>query len=532
MRKVLIVDDEKWIRRGLIQSIDWETLGLVLAGEAGNGDDAYALALAVKPDLLFLDMRMPGMDGKELLSMLSRLMPEMLIIVVSGYSDFEYTKEAIRHKAFDYLLKPVKKEDLNAVLQKAVEEMQCREQEKRKAAILLGGNWLKNLLSGPEEEDRGLPHSGNAALGYIPPEWQSGELMVIIGQPDFYTEALEPGRSMAALKEQFERLQPFLFGGRWDYELPGTAGGPREIIVALHGAKLDPQDIQRAAAVVQSTIRQGEITSVSAGMSTVKHDPRLLREACREARQALLARRLGDGNALLPFAQRVTTLKGNYPQDRESSFLISLQSGNKEAAIHEFELYLAAVSSDLATVEQLQRSTVLLIHAIEKQLQGKEADFGEVCGRNPLAYTEMLSQRTDAASIGSLLINELIPQVVCFYNRLGEKQGEKIVEEVKKRIEAYYDQPLSLHQIAQTYYMNPDYLSRIFKKLTGKNFVDYLTDVRISKSKELMRQTKYKNYEIAQMVGYEDYRYFSQIFKKKLGMTIGEYRSSRCLNNQ
>src|ERR1700754_2386936 len=108
MRTVMVVDDEKWVRSGLIRAIPWDRLGLELAGETGDGADAYEMALAAKPDLLFLGMRMPGLDGKQLIGMLSRELPELLTVVVSGYSDFEYTKEAIRHKAFEYLLKPVK----------------------------------------------------------------------------------------------------------------------------------------------------------------------------------------------------------------------------------------------------------------------------------------------------------------------------------------------------------------------------------------------------------------------------------------
>ena len=116
MRKVIIVDDEIWIRRGLIQSIPWDRYGLRLVGEAGDGVEAHRIALAEKPDLLFLDMRMPGLDGKQLLGMLHRDLPDLLTIVISGYSDFEYTREAVRQKAFDYLLKPVKKDELVSVL--------------------------------------------------------------------------------------------------------------------------------------------------------------------------------------------------------------------------------------------------------------------------------------------------------------------------------------------------------------------------------------------------------------------------------
>ncbi len=102
-----------------------------LVGEAGDGEEAYKIALAEKPDLLFLDMRMPGLDGKQLLGMLHRDLPDLLTIVVSGYSDFEYTKEAIRHKAFEYLLKPVKKDELVSVLERAVAKMKQQETKKR-----------------------------------------------------------------------------------------------------------------------------------------------------------------------------------------------------------------------------------------------------------------------------------------------------------------------------------------------------------------------------------------------------------------
>lgn len=101
-----------------------------------------------------------------------------------------------------------------------------------------------------------------------------------------------------------------------------------------------------------------------------------------------------------------------------------------------------------------------------------------------------------------------------------------MIREIQKLIELHYDQPLSLPQIAESRFLNADYVGRLFKKTTGSNFVDYLTEYRIAKATELMRYPQYKNYEIAELVGYEDYRYFSQIFKKKTGQTIGEYRGA------
>lgn len=270
MRKVMIADDENWIRIGLIGLIPWERFGLELAGEAEDGETAFAMALECRPDIMFIDMRMPGWDGRQLLRELEHALPDTLAIVVSGYSDFEYTKEAIRHRAFEYLLKPVKLEELVDVLAKAEEEL----------------------------ERRRLRQAGGAAAG---------------------------GSANAAAE--------------------GSAG--------------------------------------AAG------------DAC--------------------------------PPQSESG-----------------------------------------------------ANGG---------------------------------------------QGQDIVQEALRLIETDYRQPLSLHHFAESRYLSPDYFGRLFKRMTGQTFVDYVTDRRIAKSKELMKSADYKNYEIATMVGYDDYRYFSQVFKRRTGMTIGDYRS-------
>ncbi|WP_339316657.1 response regulator [Paenibacillus sp. FSL R10-2734] len=143
MHSVLVVDDEKWIRRGLIQTINWDAFGLKFAGEAANGDDAFTLAMEIRPDLMFLDMLIPGMDGRALLAKLKEVLPNIKVIVISGYSDFENTKEAIRHHVLDYLLKPVRKEELNAVLGKVCEEIRSIK-EKKESSLLAQDGWFRN----------------------------------------------------------------------------------------------------------------------------------------------------------------------------------------------------------------------------------------------------------------------------------------------------------------------------------------------------------------------------------------------------
>jgi YesN/AraC family two-component response regulator len=521
MRKVVIVDDEIWIRRGLIQSIPWDRFGFRLVGEAGDGEEAHRIALAEKPDLLFLDMRMPGLDGKQLLGMLRRDLPDLLTIVVSGYSDYEYMKEAIRQKAFDYLLKPVKKDELVSVLERAVEKMKQQEKKKSTGQFDSKEDWLQRILYHAVTDVEAREKEGEIPL---PEGWPCGETYVMVGQRDTFRDGSESSNLVGQLRELLTRNQPFLFGGEWNFVVTTAPDANREFVIVIVGERLQQEEIYKLSHIVQRTLKQEEIGSYSLGIGMKREDAHYLRRAYLEAGQALKKKRLGVLGTVLWADNDMSKQRVNYPQEKENAFLRSLQMGNKEGAQHESDMLFAAISEDSMTVDHLQRSAFLLVHSIEKQLRGTESRLEEVCGKNPQMYTEMIQHRNDAAAVKRIFDEEIIPSVLAYYKRSREKQGKKIVRLIQNMIENNYDQPLSLQQIAESHYMNTDYVSRLFKKSTGHNFVDYMTNFRINKSKELMKLSAYKNYEIAHMVGYEDYRYFSQIFKKKTGMTIGEYR--------
>ena len=231
MRKVVIVDDEKWVRIGLIRAIPWESLCLELAGEAANGREGIELAMRERPDILFLDMRMPGMDGREMIGILQRELPRTVTIVVSGYSDFEYMKEAIRHRAFEYLLKPVKKEELASVLQRALEELERRETRERSAAADVRERWLRRRLFRPggeaEPETHGLREEGELAEW-----WSSGKVIVIAGCPDRFDCGKSGDRLAAALREKLEQERAFLFEGQWDFIVTSAPDESAETVVA------------------------------------------------------------------------------------------------------------------------------------------------------------------------------------------------------------------------------------------------------------------------------------------------------------
>lgn len=524
MRTVMIVDDEKWIRRGLIQSIPWEQFDLKLIGESNDGEEAYEMALTLKPNLLFLDMRMPGWDGKQLLGKLRHELPELLTVVVSGYSDFEYTKEAIRHNAFEYLLKPVKKEELTAVLEKAVLEIDKQEAIIRRASQENKEDWLQHILF--QSEDDINPQEIRSIPSEIPDNWNQAECLVMVGQPDVFCDNNDMSRLVSKLSDRLSLDKPFLFEGLWEYYVTPSPADHQEVVIAIIGNRLSPSNIQRLYASIDATIKESSYEgTLSFGYSLKNNAPQQLHKASLEARSALRMKKLTDTSVLLSSKGQTNSPAGAYPFEIENAFLLALRMGNEELTKQEFDHLFAELTDGTKTVDHLQRCAILLFHSIEKQLQTKDIRMEEVCGKNPLGYIDRIKNRNDAASVKEIFSKEVIPTVLLHYQCSVSKEGDKIVQEVIKLIDIHYEQTLSLHHIAASYYMNPDYLSRIFKRTTGRSFVDYLTEVRIAKAKELLKASTYKNYEIAQMVGYEDYRYFSQIFKRKMGITIGEYRS-------
>ncbi|WP_139996049.1 response regulator transcription factor [Paenibacillus paridis] len=517
MRQVMIVDDERWIRRGLIQSIPWEELGLALAGEAEDGEDAYHMALLKKPDLLFLDMRMPGLDGKQLLALLGKELPELLTIVVSGYSDFEYTKEAIRHNAFEYMLKPIKKDELAAVLGKALEELDRRQISKARAREGSAKNWLEDVL---------FTGDGSESSALAGMSWKAGNSLLLVAQPDVYVERCELPLIMEQLRQKLQQERAFYFGGEWDVVMTAAQGSMCELVLCLHGKHLVRSELLRLLAMLQPLLKQLAGVSYSIAASEQAEQDSLLPQLYKKSKLSLNARKLGEAG-WIGFAGETSVVAASaYPRELEQALLINLQHGNEEQAQQDFERFYAQISQPCMTVDDLLRGALMLVHSLEKQLQSIGANLEKATGHSLLAYTEMIRIRKDVTAVGAIFKNEILPGVIGSRSPAAGKQGEQIVREIQKLIEQHCDQPLSLHQIAESRFLNADYLSRLFKKTTGSNFVDYLTDARLAKAVELMRYPAYKNYEIAKRVGYEDYRYFSQIFKKKMGMTIGDYRSS------
>lgn len=536
--------------------IPWEELGLELACEAVDGEEGYELALLHKPDLLFLDMRMPGFDGKELLGLLAESLPDVVTIVVSGYSDFEYTKEAIRHKAFDYLLKPLKREELITVLGKALallEERDLRQVQQQRDSRR---KWLLDVLQRGmrSTQDQTKASAQSSAISEIktasltqslielPGGDSDQKALLLLAHPDYYTEQSSIQEAVGKMERRLQQCQSFYFEGCWTFIAAASPVNLGEIAICLFGSRFEHMEIQRLATLLQGTLHEETGTSYSITAGSKPCLANQLPAVYSKLQRRLDGRQLGE-MAIMGFVEcelepvekpgkqqpHLPTGAGNgdfYPAELEQAFLVQLQLGNVEQLRAEFNRFFTALAAPSQTVDGLRRSATMLVHALERQLQAAHTSLEQLSGKSALAYMELIRLRKDHVSVKRLFEEQILPALAAQRGNSQGRHGEQLIREIQKLIELHYDQPLSLPQIAESRFLNADYVGRLFKKTTGSNFVDYLTEYRIAKATELMRYPQYKNYEIAELVGYEDYRYFSQIFKKKTGQTIGEYRGA------
>jgi two-component system response regulator YesN len=522
MRTFMIVDDENWIRTGILQLIAAQSLNLELVGEAGDGEEAYAMVLENRPDILLLDMRMPGWDGKQLLRKLNEQIPELITIVISGYSDFEYTKEAINYSAFDYLLKPVNGDELKAVLDKALVKLDMREAVEKREGRNAQAEWMKHALfhASTKTEIKQELHSI---------EWGTSSFIVCVGQSDFYVQNKVKVPMIATIQANYSITQLKHATPQFLMETLDSPENEHEIIMIYHGKGLNPSHVKCFMEAMLIEFQQSSSLSYSFGISKKIEESYGLQGAYHQAKKFLKNKLLNTSGQLLNNALDYVKLSFPYPHDKERIFLHALQSGNKQAIGIELDHFFADLQEADVTVEGMQQISMLLIHAIEKMLNSLDTGLEEVCGYNSLSLADKLQHAYDIQSVRRLMDQMIISELSALFQDSCSKHGEKLIREVLKLLKTQYFRSLTLIEVANSYHLNPDYLSRLFKKVVGQNFVDYMTDLRIKKSKELMLTTPYKNYEIAAMVGYEDYRYFSQVFKKKIGMTIGEYRN-RAIN--
>lgn len=414
MYSMLVVDDEYLVRIGIRETIDWKDHSIEIIGDADNGKIGLELALKHKPDIIITDVRMPDLDGLEFLKAAKAAQLDSIVIILSGYEEFEYVRTALNSGAFAYLLKPIDNNEL-----------------------------LETVLDGVKEIEK----NRNTMQHYSRLEKELSSVK------QHFVNDLISGK-ITDINKIHEKLE-------------------------LYNIRISP-DSNYALCV------------------TINSSEHILKSSSKEK--------------ILSICNVMTELISN--------FIINGHFNAVFTDIADLQwMILLSAPDGINTVKAIKSKVKEVIDAFEK-VTGLTCSVGisNVCTELTKLYDACVDARK-AVSLNMFTDMNRILGVEAVENNMYSRK----ISEAIKYITANYNKDISVDSVANALYISSSYLMHIFKDNLGKTFNECLTEVRINAAKELLRDPKYKVYEVCDKVGYNDIKYFSQIFKRSTGMTPSEY---------
>ncbi|WP_097014884.1 response regulator transcription factor [Anaerocolumna aminovalerica] len=476
MKRLLIVEDEKLIRQGINVMVKRSDVNIEEILECKNGEEAYKILNDVKVDVMITDVRMPKMDGIELVKKIQNLEDKPQIIVVSGYDEFNYAVEALRQGVREYILKPIEREKINAILVKINEEL---EDKKAKSSV------IKQIE--------------NQQLKYL-----------ILNQKITEEEihAIEKQFSTLFFKERYLVCQ---CNSSMDLNIHN------EKVIVLKDA--DDYFVIIADEEELSSLLKNELKNYSVGISKVHEGIRELREGYLES---IHARKEAFVKCVpvcyyqdkdykyetVPdnFADHFVQLFGTAKIDGSLSKLSRIQYNAKNNKISPEKL--------LEVTEQI---LIRLIETYQRIIEFDMMEFNKL--KDPLHYK-------DSDEYFSLFFQWIRRMQQVIIDEFNDYRNKEKINTAVRYIHENYSKNLNMAVVSNYISMNYSLFSLNFKEYTGMNFVNYLKKIRIDEAKKLLQDTEEKVLDISQAVGYDNEKSFMKVFKSVCGVSPTEYRKN------
>lgn len=524
MLRVLIADDEERICQLIIALGEWSRLDLEVVGTAENGPAALELVRTLTPDILITDIRMPGCDGLKLVEEAHKLIPELEVIVISGYAQFDYAQTAIRFGVGEYLLKPINREALNRSLAKMAERCHARMRQQTDIESLrerrdddrqqLRAKLIADLLAG-------RPVAGDAegmarTYHFIA---KDNVLQLLLVKPDY-----DPDRfgkpSLSIVQEKMTGVfEPILFAQCSEAVLDFSD----TCLVCVFNYPSERQETLRSQLraglnrlVAEKSLFGSIDFSAALGAPCATFDA--LNASVPETFN-LLAERLIEGTGLL--LEGKAAASGLLNMDFQARYTLAathavdvLDEAEADAAVALLE---GAVSAPGARGWELQTLVRMAGQMFVNRLGAEDgaAALAEFDNRCALCGT--------TAELFGCLRALQCEQIAQTRQRLSDRDAQPI-RNAKLYIRKHFANPITLEEVSAAIGFSVNYFSTLFKKETGEGFAKYVTHVRMDEARALLRDTNQPVAKICQSVGYGDLKHFTRTFKAETGLTPSEYR--------
>ena len=545
MLKIFLAEDEVVVRETIKRMIPWEELGFELVGEAADGEMALPLLLRQQPDLLITDIKMPFMDGLTLARLAKKEIPGLKVVILSGYDDFNYAKQAIGIGVEDYLLKPITK---NALIERLSEIRSRYEHEKTQKEYYekfqremqayeknSSRDFFEALVGGSMDMMEVYKRAEKLGLDIVAEAYNV--LIFTMNCDEDFSGQRDEYSSWEA--ESLELLENFFAGHSsamlfrsniFSYGV--LLKGQRETIEENTRACVDEirkilsrQDGRREwfLAVGQSVERLSQI-----------------QKSYHTASRAFSQRYLYDENILYYDEMETMEYPGGQAETEDNAYLQKvdvnalnpailqkfLSNGLQEETENFVKDYFYAIGQEPMESLVFRNYVILNVRfSVISFIKGLGCDTNEMESADT---EEVLAESGKNMESAIAYAKKMISQAIEIRDQNSGNKNRSILKTAVDFIDSHYmDEEISLNTVANVANVSSNHFSALFSQNMGQTFIEYLTSLRMNKAKELLRCTGMRSSEIAGEIGYKDAHYFSYLFKKTQGMTPSDYRKAR-----
>ena len=532
--QVMLVDDEEDVIQVIIRKINWEALGYEVMGYAHNGLEALELCEERQPDVVMTDIKMPYMDGLALSRKLKEQYPAVKIIIFSGFDEFEYAKEAIRLEAEEYILKPIDADELSQVFRRIHESLDKEFDEKQNINMLknyyleslpiLQENFYSSLIEGRIPEQSLQKEMLDYQVELTGPYYA---VLVLHNSLSLAPEGINPLLLTVSIRKVAEeRMQE-----EWRAKFFSYLGNI--VCIVQLAAPSEVKRLTDACETLCRLVRHLTNATVTIGVGGVVSVLSALHQSYSGARDAVSYRVIyGRGKAI--------NIAEIAPERHEEGEKHSLQSLYNDDALHELfkavridsrekldaavEAYLREHTPENPSIQAYHFFVMELVTEIHKFLLANQIDPERIFPQEDI-YRRV--QQMALSEMGGWL-KETLEKLQDIIQETRNDSTRSFVSRALDYVRDHYeDKELSIESICDYLNVSAAYFSTVFKRETGKTFINYLTDFRMEKAVRMLLEKNEKTYVIAQAVGYSDPNYFSYAFKKKYGMSPSKYRAAQ-----
>ena len=545
MLKIFLAEDEVIVRETIKRMIPWEELGFELVGEAADGEMALPLLIRQKPDLLITDIKMPFMDGLTLAKLAKKELPELKIVILSGYDDFNYAKQAINIGVEDYLLKPITK---NALIERLSEIRSRYEHEKTQKEYY--EKFQREMQAYEKNSSRDFFEAlvrGSMDMMEVYKKAEKLGVDIVAEAYNILIFTMNSEEDFSGQKEGYseweaetlEMLEEFFSGH------PSAMLFRSNIFsygVLLKGQKESIKEITKeCVGKIQGILNRKESKRewfLAVGQPVERLSQ--IKKSYHTASRAFSQRYLYGENILYYDEMEMMEHRSGQADTNDNAYLKKvdvnalnpailqkfLSNGIQEEIENFVKDYFYAIGQEPMESLVFRNYVILNVRfSVITFLKGLGCDTE---GMEPENTEEILVESGKNIENAIAYAEKMISRAITIRDQNSGNKNRSILKTAVDFIDEHYmDEDISLNTAANVANVSSNHFSALFSQNMGQTFIEYLTSLRMNKAKELLRCTGMRSSEIAGEIGYKDAHYFSYLFKKTQGMTPSDYRKVR-----